>query len=67
MSNPDKPYKKLFRSHRDRMLAGVCAGLADYFNIDPTIVRLCFVGFALAGGSAIMIYLLMWIIVPLKY
>ena len=48
------------------MIGGVCMGLAEYFNIDPTIVRLGFVGFALAGGSALIIYALMWLIVPLK-
>ncbi|MBP6918743.1 MAG: PspC domain-containing protein [Legionellaceae bacterium] len=58
--------KKLYRSKQDRMIAGVCMGLAEYFNIDPTIMRLGFVGFALAGGSALIIYALMWLIVPLK-
>ena len=58
--------KKLYRTQQDRMIGGVCMGLAEYFNIDPTIVRLGFVGFALAGGSALIIYALMWLIVPLK-
>ncbi len=58
--------KKLYRSKQDKMIAGVCMGLAEYFNIDPTIMRLGFVGFALAGGSALIIYALMWLIVPLK-
>jgi phage shock protein C len=46
------------------MIAGVCMGLAEYFQVDPTIIRLAFVGFPLAGGSELIIYLLMWIIVP---
>lgn len=66
MENILAEYKKLYRSNNDRMLAGVCSGLAKYFNIDPTIVRLGFVGFALVGGSALLIYGLMWLLVPIK-
>lgn len=66
MSDQPQPYKKLYRSNQDHMIAGVCGGLAEYFNIDPTIMRLGFVGFALAGGSAIILYALMWLIVPLR-
>jgi len=55
--------KRLTRS-RDKMLAGVCAGLGNYFDIDPTIVRLAFVIFGFAGGAAVLVYLIMWIIVP---
>ena len=57
--------RKLFRS-RDRMLGGVCAGIADYFVIDKTIARLLFVALVLAGGLSLWIYLLMWIIIPEK-
>ena len=56
--------KKLYRSRRDRMIAGVCGGLAIYFNMDPTWVRLIFILFLLLGGSAILIYVIMWMIVP---
>lgn len=66
MAEHEKGYKKLYRLKRGRMLAGVCVGLAEYFNIDPTIIRLCFVGFALAGGSALLVYALMWLLVPSK-
>lgn len=66
MSKQIKSYKKLYRSRSERMLAGICGGLAEYFNIDPTIVRLGFVGFAAVGGCAILIYILMWLIVPLE-
>ena len=61
-----KLYKRLYRSRRDRMIAGVCGGLADYFEIDPTWVRLIFLVFLLLGGSALLIYLIMWLIVPLE-
>jgi phage shock protein C len=57
--------KKLYRSRNNRMIAGVCSGLADFFGIDPTVVRLVFVAGALLGfGSFILIYLVMFIVVP---
>lgn len=57
--------KKLYRSRNNRMLAGVCSGLADFFGIDPTVVRLIFVAGALLGfGSFVLIYLVMFIVVP---
>jgi len=55
--------KRLYRS-REKMVAGVCSGLADYFNIDPTIMRILFVVIAFAGGASLLAYLIMWIIVP---
>lgn len=56
--------KKLYRSRRERMLGGVCGGLADYFNIDVTLVRLALVALTLAGGSGSIFYLIGWIIIP---
>lgn len=58
-------YKKLRRSRKERMIAGVCGGLAEYFHRDPTWIRLLFVLFLLLGGSAILVYLVMWLVVPL--
>lgn len=55
--------KKLYRS-RERMLGGVCGGVADYFGIDKTIARLIFAALVLAYGTGAWLYLLMWIIVP---
>jgi phage shock protein C len=46
------------------MIAGVCGGLADYFNIDATLVRVLFLLLAVFGGTGLVIYLVMWIIVP---
>ena len=63
---PTKPYKRLYRSRRNRMIAGVCGGLAEYFSIDPTLVRLLFILFLLLGGSALLAYLIMWVVVPLE-
>jgi len=55
--------KRLYRS-KERMLGGVCGGVADYFEMDKTIVRLIFAALVLAGTVGIWLYLLMWIIVP---
>jgi phage shock protein PspC (stress-responsive transcriptional regulator) len=58
-------YKQLTRSITNRMIAGVCAGLGEYLNIDPTVVRLLFVlGFFLTGPGILVAYLIMAIIVP---
>jgi phage shock protein C len=56
--------RKLYRSRTDRKLAGVCGGLAQYFNLDPTLIRVLFVVLAVLGGSGLVLYLAMWIIVP---
>lgn len=57
--------KKLLRSVRDRKLGGVCGGLAEYFDIDPTIVRLAWAFVSLVSvGLGILAYLIAWIIVP---
>jgi phage shock protein PspC (stress-responsive transcriptional regulator) len=56
--------RRLYRSRTDRKLAGVCGGLAQYFNTDATLLRVLFVALALLGGPGLVIYLLMWILVP---
>ncbi|HAD81597.1 MAG: hypothetical protein A2509_09570 [Candidatus Edwardsbacteria bacterium RIFOXYD12_FULL_50_11] len=56
--------KRLYRSGRDRVIAGICGGLADYFDIDPLLIRIIFMILALAGGLGIIIYLAAWLIVP---
>ena len=61
------PSRRLYRSTEHRMIAGVAGGIAEYFNADPTLVRLAFVALALippAGGAAVLAYLAMAIIVP---
>lgn len=58
-------YKTLSRSKSNRMIAGVCAGLGDYLNIDPTIIRLLFVlGFFTFNGAMLIVYLIMAIVTP---
>lgn len=57
--------KKLYRSRNNRMIVGVCAGLANFFGIDPTVVRLLFaVGTLFGFGSFILIYIVLFIVVP---
>lgn len=57
--------RKLRRSRSDKMLSGVCGGAADYFGIDPVILRLAFVALALFGvGTGILLYLACWIVIP---
>ncbi|HEY4720429.1 MAG TPA: PspC domain-containing protein [Anaerolineae bacterium] len=56
--------RRLSRSKTDTMIGGVCGGLGAYFSIDPTLVRLAFVLLAVFGGSGVLIYFIMWIIVP---
>jgi phage shock protein C len=56
--------RRLYRSRTNRKLAGVCGGLAQYFNTDATLIRVLFVVLALLGGPGLVIYLLMWILVP---
>ncbi len=56
--------KKLYRSNRDKMLGGVAGGLAEYFAIDPTLVRIIFVVSLFAGGAGVLAYIILWIVVP---
>ncbi len=56
--------KKLVRNTSEQMLAGVAAGIADYFNIDPVIVRLIFVLMFLTGGHGLLVYIVLAIIMP---
>jgi phage shock protein C len=56
--------KRLTRSTTERMIAGVAGGLGEYFNMDPTLVRLIFVLLALAGGPGLLLYLILWVVVP---
>lgn len=58
-------YKKLYRSRNDRMIAGVCGGLGEYFEVDPTLIRLLFVlGIFATFSGAFWAYLIMMIVVP---
>jgi len=57
--------RKLYRSKVDRKIAGICGGLGEYVNIDPTVIRILFIaGFFLTGTLMFWIYLVMWIVIP---
>ena len=64
--NISMPAKKLYRSSKNKIIAGVCGGIAEYFDIDPTIVRIIFVLIALIDGIGVILYLIMALIVPTK-
>jgi len=57
---------RLYRSEDDKMLAGVAGGLGEYLNIDSSIIRILFVIITLLGGSGILLYLILWVIIPTK-
>ena len=59
-----EPNRKLYRSRTNRKLAGICGGLGQYFNVDATLLRVLFVLLAVLGGSGLILYLALWIIVP---
>jgi phage shock protein C len=58
--------KKLYKIEKGKMLDGVCGGIAEYFNIDPTLVRLGWALISLAGGSGVVAYIVCAIIIPRK-
>lgn len=58
-------YKRLYRSRNDRMVGGVCGGLGEYFEIDPTLIRLAFViGLFATASGAFWLYIILLIVVP---
>ena len=56
--------KKLYKSRDNRMISGVCAGIAEYFNMDPTIILQAWVLFSLLGGSGVLGYIIAAIVIP---
>jgi phage shock protein C len=58
--------KKLYRSRKDSKIAGVCGGIAEYFNVDPTIIRLLAVLTIFFGGGGVVAYIIAWLIIPLE-
>ena len=59
-----KDGKKLYRSHNNKMIAGVCSGIGKYFNVDPTVIRLLFVLLSLAVLPGFLLYIIAWILMP---
>ena len=58
--------KRLYRSETDKMIGGVCGGLAEYFGIDSTVVRLVFALIVIYGGTGLILYIILWIVMPTK-
>ena len=59
--------KKLYKSKGNRYIAGVCGGIAEYFNVDPTVVRVLWVIFSLMGGSGVLAYIAAALLIPEEY
>ena len=64
MNEPSSGTKRLYRIQDGRLVAGVCVGLAAYFGIDPTLVRLAFVFLTVFGGLGVLLYLGAWLVIP---
>ncbi|MFH0962159.1 MAG: PspC domain-containing protein, partial [archaeon] len=64
MAKNSGPVKRLYRSESNRVLAGVCGGIGEYFGIDPVLVRMIFLLFVFVGGGGIPLYFILWLIVP---
>ena len=58
------PQKRLYLSTTDRKIGGVCGGLAEYLGVDPTLIRILWVLFALFVGSGVLVYIVAWILMP---
>ncbi len=58
--------KRLYRSHSNRVLGGVCGGLGQYFNIDPVLIRLVWLLLILFGGIGLLLYVIAWLIIPME-
>ncbi len=56
--------KKIFRSVDDCIVAGICGGIAQFFEIDSSLIRILFVLLALGGGGGILIYIVLWLVIP---
>ena len=56
--------KRFYLSTTDKKLAGVCGGIAEYFDVDPLLVRIAFIILFLGGGSGLLVYILLWLLAP---
>lgn len=62
-NNSNNEYRKLYKS-RNRMLCGVCGGIGEYLNLDPTVIRLLWIIFSFVGGCGILAYIIAAIVIP---
>lgn len=58
--------KRLYRSRKNQVIGGVAAGVAEYFDIDPTIVRIAWALLGMAWGTGVLVYLICWLVIPLN-
>jgi phage shock protein C len=56
--------KRLYRSTSNRQIAGVCGGLADYFNVDVSLIRLLFIIMTVLSGPGFLLYIVLWLVIP---
>ena len=63
-STTEKVSKRLSRSKKDRIVGGVAGGLGEFFEVDSTIIRLIFVLVTIFGGSGVLLYLILWLVIP---
>ena len=66
MKSASSTPQSLYRSSQNKIIAGVAGGLGEYFGIDPTIIRIIFIILTIFHGSGILIYLIMWLVLPLE-
>ena len=64
VSEPPQGPRRLLRSANDQVIGGVAGGLGHYFGLDPVLVRVAFVLLVLAGGSGILLYIILWVVIP---
>ena len=58
--------KRLYRSSTDKKIAGVCSGFAEYFGLDPVLVRIAWAALVIYGGSGLVLYLICWLVIPVQ-
>lgn len=58
--------KRLYRSRKERIIAGVCGGIAEYMSVDPTLIRLAAVVLIMLPGAGLLAYAILWIVIPLE-
>ena len=56
--------KKLYRSAKNKIIAGICGGMGEFLNVDPTIIRIIWIILSLTYGSGILLYLILWLVIP---
>jgi len=59
--------KRLYRSHKDKIIAGICGGLGDYFDVDPVIARASFIVLTFVNGVGLLLYVILWIVVSREH